>query len=300
MDKVIIGVDLGGTKIMTGVMNLRGEVLGEPIKVSTMGNDPAEVILTRIIDTITNAMEQLNISVQSVLGIGIGATGPLDITNGVILDCPQLPNMYNYPLRAKIQAHFAIPTYMNNDANCMIYGETVFGAAKGKKNVLGFTLGTGIGCAIVINGKIHNGSTGTAGEIWTSPYMGRTIEDFTCGQAVSDIYKALTKADKYGLEIHRLADQGDALALKTWQKYGEHLGVAMAWTINLLDPEIIVLGGSVSYAHTYFLPTTKSILSRYICREPYRQLKIEIAKLGAHAGFVGAGSIVLQHLKLNN
>jgi len=288
---------LGGTKIMTGVMNLKGEVLGEPITTPTLGNDPAEVILKRIINTITTAMEQLNITAQSVLGIGIGATGPLDITNGVILDCPQLPTMYNYPLRAKIQAHFSVPTYMNNDANCMIYGETVFGAAKGKKNVLGFTLGTGIGCAIVLNGKIHNGSTGTAGEIWTSPYMGKTIEDFTCGQAVSDIYKALTKTDKSGLEIHRLADRGDAPALKTWEKYGEHLAVAMAWAINLLDPEVIVLGGSVSSAHAYFLPTTKTILSGYICREPYRQLKIEMAKLGAHAGFVGAGSLVLEDLK---
>ncbi len=293
MNKVIIGVDLGGTKIMTGVMNLKGEVLGEPIVVPTIGNDPAEMILKRIVDTITIAMERLNITTQSVLGIGIGATGPLDIINGVILDCPQLPTMHNYPLREKIQKHFAVPTYMNNDANCMIYGETVFGVAKNKKNVLGFTLGTGIGCAIVLNGKIHNGSTGTAGEIWTSPYMGKTIEDFTCGQAVSDIYRALSKTEKSALEIHGLADQGDTLALKTWKKYGEHLAVAMAWSINLLDPEIIVLGGSVSSAHEYFLPTTKATLSGYICREPYQQLKIEIARLGKHAGFVGAGSLVL-------
>ncbi len=297
MNNVIIGVDLGGTKIMTGVMNLKGEVLGEPIVVPTIGNDSAEMILKRIVDTITIAMKQLNITTQSVLGIGIGATGPLDIINGVILDCPQLPTMYNYPLREKIQTHFDVPTYMNNDANCMIYGETVFGVAKNKKNVLGFTLGTGIGCAIVLNGKIHNGSTGTAGEIWTSPYMGKTIEDFTCGQAVSDIYRGLSKTEKSALEIHGLADQGDTLALKTWKKYGEHLAVAMAWSINLLDPEIIVLGGSVSSAYEYFLPTTKATLSGYICREPYQELKIEIARLGKHAGFVGAGSLVLEHLK---
>ncbi len=292
--KIIIGIDLGGTKIMTGAINLRGEVLGEPVKVMTGGTDPSALIVKRITDSVEQVMSDLHIDRDMVLGIGIGATGPLDIEKGIILDCPQLPTMHYFRLREVIQAHFGIPVFMNNDANCLIYGETVFGVAAGKKNIIGLTLGTGIGCAVIMNGKIINGATGTAGEIWTSPYLSGTIEDYTCGQAVTDIYKALTGNEKSALEIHHLANDNDPQALDTWRQYGEHLSVALAWSINLLDPELVVLGGSVTHAHAYFMPAVKEKMAKYICEAPYQKTAIKIAELGDYAGFIGAACLVLE------
>ncbi len=294
-NKIIIGVDLGGTKIMTGAMSLGGQVLGTPISVATIGTDPKEMILKRITDSIAQVIAQQNIEKDNILGIGIGATGPLDIQNGIILECPQLPTMQFYPLLDNIEKHFDIPTYMNNDANCLIYGETIFGVAAKRNNIVGFTLGTGIGCAIVMNGKIVNGATGTAGEIWISPYKDKTIEDYTCGQAVSDMYKMITGEERSALELHELAKQGQESALEAWKTYGEHLAVAIAWAVNLLDPEVVVLGGSVASAHSFFLPTTKEKLAKHICPEPFEHLNIEIAALGSYAGFIGAASLVLEN-----
>lgn len=154
MNKIIIGVDLGGTKIMTGAISARGKVLGTPVKVPTESFLPKEAVLKKITSSVEKVMNELSITAADIKGIGIGSTGPLDPQTGVILECPQLPTMHFFPLRDEVQKHFGVPVFLNNDANCLIFGETVFGAGKGKKSVLGFTLGTGIGCALVFNRKI--------------------------------------------------------------------------------------------------------------------------------------------------
>jgi glucokinase len=148
INELIIGVDLGGTKILTGAIDIDGKVIGKPVKVSTGGSEQPERIIKRITDSIEKILKNLNLSIENILGIGIGSTGPLDIINGIILDCPQLPTMNNFPLRNTIENYFNVPVFLNNDANCLIYGETIFGVAANKKNVVGFTLGTGIGAAL--------------------------------------------------------------------------------------------------------------------------------------------------------
>jgi glucokinase len=252
MKKIIIGIDLGGTKIMTGAINLEGKVLCIPVKVPTGEQDPKEMIIKRITDSVETILSKLKITIKDVAGIGIGSTGPLDIDSGIILECPQLPTMHFFPLRETIKNHFKVPVFINNDANCLLLGETIFGSAANNNNVAGFTLGTGIGCAIVMNKKIHNGSTGTAAEIWPSPYQSGTIEDFVSGAGVSKIYKSLSGIDKSSLEIYNLAADGDENALQTWKEFGAHLAVPIAWTINLIDPEIVVLGGSITASYNFF------------------------------------------------
>jgi len=233
---------------MTGAIDSSGKVLSTPVKVPTSGTDPPEKIVGRISDSIEKTLSNIDKTINDVIGIGIGTTGPLSIKKGVILDCPQLPTMNNYPIRDAIANIFDVPVYLNNDANCLIYGETVFGAATGKNSVVGFTLGTGIGCAIVLNQKIWNGATETAGEIWTSPYKDGIIEDYVSGAGVSKIYKSISGEDRSSLEIFQLAENGDSEALKTWEEFGRHAAVAVSWATNLLDPEIIVLGGSITKA----------------------------------------------------
>ena len=179
--QIAVGVDLGGTKIMTGVIDANGNIMGTPVKVPTGGNDPADRVMNRVYSSVREALKNSEVSVNDIVGIGIGSTGPLSINRGVILDCPQLPHMNNYPIQSSVEKEFGVPVILNNDANCLIYGETIFGAAAGKQNVLGFTLGTGIGCAIILNGKIWNGATETAGEIWTSPHGDGIIEDYVSG-----------------------------------------------------------------------------------------------------------------------
>jgi len=291
--EILIGVDFGGTKILTGAMTENGKVLGDPVKIPTNSAEKPEMIVESIVKSVDEMLKRINAGIDEVKGIGLGVTGPLDITNGVILECPQLPTMHFFPLKKAIEEHFPVPVFMNNDANCLIYGEALFGGGIGKDNVVGFTLGTGIGCAIILDKKIFPGFTGSAGEIWCSPYGNGTIEDFVCGSGVSRIYKEISGDDKSSLEIALLAENSDINALKTWELFGKHLAVAMAWTINLIDPEMVILGGSIANAQKFFIPSLESNLRNHICPVPAEKTKIVCATLGANAGFIGAASLAL-------
>jgi len=292
-NKILIGVDFGGTKIMTGAMSEEGKILCDPIKVPTNSTEESKEILKRITESIEGVLFRTSASIDEVAGIGLGVTGPLDLKDGVILECPQLPTMHLYPLKKVVEEYFGRPVYMNNDANCFIYGEALFGAGAGKNTVVGFTLGTGIGCAIIIDGKIFAGSTGSAGEIWPSPYGNGTIEDIVSGAGVSKIYSKICGQTKSALEIGKLAENGDHNALLVWEELGKHLSVAISWAINLMDPDIVILGGSISNAYKFFSSSMEENVRKQICPTPAKMTKIVRATLGQFAGFIGAASLAI-------
>jgi glucokinase len=296
-DKIIIGVDLGGTKILTGAINHKGNVLGSPVKLPTEGSGTADSIVKKIFWSVEKTLSSLNRTIDEVEGIGIGSTGPLDIEAGLILECPQLPNMQFFPLRRTILDYFKVPVFINNDANCLIYGETLYGAASDKRNVVGFTLGTGIGCAVILDKRIINGSTGTAAEIWHSPYRSGIIEDYVSGTGVSKIYKSISGMDKTSLELYNLACKGNNEAKQTWSEFGEHLAVPIAWAINIIDPEVVILGGSITAAYVFFKDSMEEHLKKWICPVPSEKTKVIPAKLGENAGFIGAACLVIENLK---
>ena len=293
-NKILIGVDFGGTKILTGAMTEEGKVIAEAVNVPTGGNDARDKILERLNHSIEEVLRRSKADIGDVRGIGLGVTGPLDITNGVILECPQLPTLQFFPLKKTVEERFNCPVFMNNDANCLIYSEALFGAGRGKRNVVGFTLGTGLGCAIILDGKIFAGSTESAGEVWPSPYGNGTIEDLVSGAGVSKIYKRISGKDGSSLEIAKLAEGGDADALATWGEFGEHLAVAVSWVINLIDPEIVILGGSISNAFKLFSPSMEENIRKHICPVPAQKTKIACAKLGANAGVIGAAALIIE------
>jgi len=296
-DKIIIGVDLGGTKILTGAIDQKVNILGSPVKLLTEGNGTADSVVKKICGSVEETLNRLNRTINEVKGIGIGSTGPLDIEAGLILECPQLPNLHFFPLRKTIIDYFKVPVFINNDANCLIYGETLYGAASDKRNVVGFTLGTGIGCAVILDKRIINGSTGTAAEIWHSPYRSGIIEDYVSGAGVSKIYKSISGREKTSVEVYNLAREGDIEALQTWQEFGEHLAFPIAWTINIIDPEVVILGGSINAAYLFFKDSMEAHLRKWICQVPSEKTKVIPAKLGENAGFIGAACLVIENLK---
>jgi len=291
--KILVGVDFGGTKILTGAMTEKGEILGDPVRIATDKDEEPNAVVRRIAGSVEDVLRGIGKTAVDVEGIGLGVTGPLDIKRGTILECPQLPRLHFFPLRKAIEDHFAVPIFMNNDANCLIYGETLFGSGIGKNTVVGFTLGTGIGCAIIIDRKIYAGFTESAGEIWPSPYLGGTIEELVSGAGVSRIYKELSGQDMTSRDVAALAEQGDPIALTTWQQFGRHLSVAIAWTINVIDPELVILGGSISNAFQFFAPSMESALRKFICPMPAERTNVVCGRLGANAGFIGAAALAI-------
>jgi glucokinase len=293
--KAIIGVDVGGTKIMTGAITPEGKIIGKPFTIPTGGTDKKEAILGRIFESIDYTLKENNLSAQNVSGIGVGCTGPLDVKNGKILECPQLPDLHFYPLRDAIQDKYKIPVELNNDANALILGESLLGAGRGNNTVLGFTLGTGLGCAIVINKRLHLGSTESAGEVWISPYKNETIEDVVSGAGVSKLYHNLTGKKISSKEIAEIARAGNQEAIAVWKEFGKAVAFAMSWSVNLIDPDVVILGGSIANALDLFSESMEENLRKQICPVPAGKLIVVRAELGDYAGFIGAASLILQN-----
>jgi len=294
VEKAMLGVDIGGTKISCGIISTQGEILEKPYTIPTGGKDSEKVIVNRIFNAIDQVLVLAGLKITDISGIGIGATGPLDMKAGLILECPFLPTLNNFPLRETIHDKFKIPVFLDNDANCFALGECFFGAGRGQEIILGYTLGTGLGCATVINSTIFSGATQHACEIWPSPYRDKTIEYFVSGNGISRMYIESGGARKSALEIAQLAYHGDIPAQQTWEQFGEHLAYAIAWGINTFDPDIVILGGSISNAIELFSPAMERFLRKYLCPLPAEKTKVVKAQLGDHAGLIGAACLVLQ------
>jgi glucokinase len=292
--RIIIGVDVGGTKIQTGAIDQEGKIICEPVTIDTGGNDECEIIFDRITGSVDQVKRTAGLKDEEIMGIGMGVTGPLDTETGTILECPQLPTMNFFPLRDRIIEHFRLPVTMDNDANALLLGESIWGAGKGYRSVLGFTLGTGLGCAIVVDRRLFTGTNGMAGEIWPGPFNEGTIEDVVSGRGISGIYHNLTNKIKTAKEISILARNGDLNGIKAWNVFGNALGFAVAWGINMIDPGIVILGGSIANSIDLFYSSMDTVVRKYVCPVPASKTKIVKASLGDVAGFVGAAALMIQ------
>ena len=288
--KIAIGVDIGGTKIKAGLVDINGQIIGIPESIRTLAQEPDEMIIEQLTLLIRRMIQQADGA--ELIGIGIGSTGPLDINKGVILECNNLPTLHNYPLCKKIESTFELPVKLDNDANAMMLGEALWGAGRNLNSILGITLGTGLGAAIVVNRKIIRGATGCAGEIWLSPYKEGMIENYVSGTGISNLYQRITKRKISGEEISKLAREGDINALKAWKEFTQALAYALSWTVNIVDPEVVIIGGSVMHSSDIFWDSMVSLFEKYICPQTAASIQLKPAGLKDNAGFMGAAALM--------
>lgn len=291
-ERIAIGVDIGGTNIRAGAVALDGRLIGEPFSVATGATENKELIVGRIVEAIAAVIAQNGFERSDIQGIGLGVTGPLDVKNGTILRCPNLPTMDFFPLREAIGKEFGLPVFMNNDANAMMLGESFWGAGKGANSVLGITLGTGLGCAIVIDRKVWMGATETAGEIWISPYQDGIIEDAVSGKGVSMRYEKSSGQKLTAHEVAARAFAGDHCAKAAWNEFGKAVAYALSWSVNLIDPDVVIIGGSMANSLELFYPAMLEFLYQNVCPVPAQKLRIVKSQLGDNAGFIGAAALV--------
>ncbi|UCE06856.1 MAG: ROK family protein [bacterium] len=291
--KIVLGIDFGGTKIKIGLVLENGKILGEALDLLTESHRREDEIIGTMVEGIERITQNSDLTFQQIVGIGIGSPGPLDLKNGTILDPPNLPTLHNFPLKQTLENYFNLPVAINNDANCFVLGEAYFGTAQNAAIVCGATLGTGFGLGVVIDRKIYTGSTGTAAEVWCSPYADQNFEAYGSARAITRIYQQITGQELEAREIFDLAEQADQDAIAAWSEFGVHLGRIFAIITNLLDPDVIVLGGSVSHAWEFFYSSLIENLHNNINQAPREHIQVVRTVLGDNAGVLGAAALLL-------
>jgi len=290
----VIGIDLGGTKISAGIVDRSGRIVGEIVTLPTESWKSPERIFENMTRTIDLCLKRSKINLKNITGIGVGVPTVLDNDSGTLTSSDNLPTMGGFNLKnALLKYYRGKKIIIENDANCFIIGEKLCGKAKDYRFCCGVTLGTGLGVGIILNDKLYRGSKGSAGEIWRSPYKKyKNIEEIVSGKGLSSQYEKLTGLKVEAPLIEEKARQGDEKAKEVWKIFGEALGYALSYLVNILDPEIIVIGGSISKAYDCFIDFTQNMLKKYT--KSYNQLKVVKAKYSNLSGIIGAGFLASQ------
>lgn len=220
-----------------------------------------------------------------IKGIGVGVAAELDYQENKVLEAPNIPFLNGQKLALNLAARLGIETVkMDNDAHCFLLAEMKLGAGKKFKNVLGVIIGTGIGGGWWFNEQIYLGShNGTRGPGWS-------IVDYKTGLRLEQAYHKLAQNNPATLAEE--AYRGDVLAEKSYQEFGHYLGVTLSNIVNIIDPELIIIGGGVVESSNLFISTTKKIMRQYIKHDETKKIRIVKGKLGANAGAIGAALLV--------
>lgn len=311
MKKFSIGIDLGGTKILIALVDkTTGEVICH-VKKKTKKNKGPKNIIRKMVDGINELMEESSVNVDDIESIGIGAAGQVDRENGILIGAPNL-DCYDLNIREYLLSQFNLPVYLGNDVEIAAMGEMMFGAAKGYDDFVCVFVGTGVGSAIVKDGKIIHGATGTAGEI------GHMIVDLNgrqcaCGAhgcleayaSRSAIEKRIEGALRKGrhsvildyLEsgksisssmIQKSIEREDELVIQCVDEASEYLSGGIASIINFINPKLVILGGGLIEAVDYFYKNTVKKAQAKCLPVPATKIEFKKAQLGDYSGVIGA------------
>lgn len=315
-EKFIIGVDLGGTNIVAGAMPVDGSREIAVHSEATHAERGAEAVMDRITamieQVVAEVLEGEGVTRRDILGVGVGAPGPLDRERGVVVVAPNL-GWYDYPLRDAIADRVRLPTTLDNDANCATIGEWWCGAARGGRNVVGMTIGTGIGGGLILDGELYHGSSDVAGEIGhtTIDITGRfckcgnygCLEAYASGPAIAlrarealgrDEISMLPKLVDNHLDritaatVYQAANQGDTLAREIVRDTATFLGAGIANLLNIFNPDVVVLAGGVTQAGDRLFEPLRAEVKRRAFRPAVESCRIVPGSLDGTAGMVGA------------
>ncbi len=279
-EDTIIGVDLGGTKVSVGAV--AGGEVRRMARSGVPSEEAAEVVLASIMDTIAEVFD------PSVVGIGCGVPSVVDVAEGIVFEVENIPSWREVHLKAALEDRFGVPASVNNDANAFAVGEHVFGSGREFANMVGLTLGTGMGTGVIINGRLYSGANCGAGEIGMMAHKGLTLEDYCSGQFFQ------RECGAAGQEIYRRACTGDAESLEAFEKYGSELSEAVMIALYAYDPQAVIFGGSISAAFDLFETGLRRGLERFAYPHVVERLVMapstleNAAVLGAAALFIDA------------
>ena len=305
--KFIIGIDLGGTNLKIALLDLKYNIVYKNV-LSTKGFVKKESLILAIINSINGIIRNSNLNRKNILGVGLGLPGPIDIRRGLVHFFPNIPGWKEVSLKSILNKKLRLPIFLDNDANLMCLAEYKLGAAQGFKNVVSLTLGTGVGGGIIIDGNLYRGSSSLAGEIGHMPINEKgprcTCGGFACLETYignNRIVKEARRLFKRNIsleELSFLAKKQNNKAKAFWSKVAEHLGIALAGVVNLLNPDCIVIGGGVAGAGSILFDKVRETITKRAMSVQAKHVKLFKARLGNDAGVIGAAILVKEDMSL--
>jgi glucokinase len=314
-----VALDLGGTFLKTALINNKGEILARGMEPT--GPTPKAVI-KQMVDATEEYKSHPAAKNKKIAAIGIGAPGPLDINTGVVIVAPNLPTWKNVHLTEPLTKATGLPAFLDNDANLAALGESWLGAGREVDSMILITLGTGVGGGLILNNEIWHGIDSTGGEIGHMIVVPNGLQCACGSKGCLEAYASATaivkrtkahikEGRKTGLvkmvdgKLNRLtsklvyeaSQKGDRLAIKVMKETGEYLGYALASLINLLNPEIIALGGGVVNGATDILKEARAVGKFNAFKTPAKRVRIIKAKMGGDAGVYGAAKLAFTKSK---
>jgi glucokinase len=308
-----IGVDLGGTKMLVGVVDSERQIHYEG-RESSVGLSE-----DRLVEDLGRELKEAKEARPDVVAAGLGIPATIDHDRGLAIQAVNL-TITDVPIRDLMQEAIELPVFVDNDANVAALAEYLYGAGRGAQNVVMLTIGTGIGGGLILGGEVYRGSTGAAAELGHIvivedglPCQGNCpnhgcVETYASGTAIaregkaaaerepdSALGRALAEGPISGKTVTELAMKGDPLAIEVIAGAGHHLGAAMVSLANIFDPDVIVVGGGVSVVGDLLLePAREELRTRAL--PPMNETPVKLAELGPDAGMIGAAAMALIEL----
>ena len=310
---LVFAVDLGGTHLRIGLVDDTGKIHKQVKRQTPKDDSPGALV-----DALASAADEWRrADYGPIAAASVMVPGAVDSGQAVVLSAPNLPSLINFGLKAVLQDRLGLPVVLENDANAAAMGEMWLGAARGCRDVVSVTLGTGVGGGIVLGGRVWRGAHGAAGEIGhttVDPFSGLKckcgntgcLELFASATAIVRMAReslaqfpqaTLSSDDLTAEKVFDAGRQGDELALSVFKRAGKYLGIGLASLMSVIDPEIIVINGGVVNGWDLFAPDMYHEVSERAFHATAQQVKIARAECGDNAGLLGAARLAFDEMK---
>jgi len=313
---VIGGVDLGATKILSVVVTEHGKLLAEDLR-PTQGADGPDAVIGNMVASLRQAVADAGGA--RLAAIGIDAPGPVDYAHGIITSPPNLPGWHDVALASIIAKEFGVPCVLENDANAAALAEHRWGSGRGSRHMLFLTVSSGVGGGIIIDGNLYRGASGAAGEVGHMTidahgarcHCGRRgcLEMYASGIAIARLARRLVARRPRSLLarmayeqpltaklVHEAANRGDEDARELIAAAGHALGVGLASLINVFNPQVIVLDGSLTKMGDLYLGPARETAQRESFEQSWSDVRIVVGELGDRSAALGAAAVALESL----
>lgn len=310
MKEIVLAADLGGTNLRMAAIDRDGAILYRTKRETPRGERPDEVV-SAIVAAAEECQDAVNKSDGKVLAMAAAVPAPINYENGSLINPPNLKSLNGFRLAATLESMTNLPVLLENDANAAAVGESWLGASRGVSNSIMVTLGTGVGGGIIINGQILRGADGTAaeiGHICVEPFGAPCgcgshgcVEQYASATAVVRLTHELgsqypkselpNKLRLTSADVYEAGKLGDELALEVFRQQGFYLGLALAGLINVLNPEMIVIGGGAAAGWDLFVPHAQETIFKRSYNAPAERAKLVRAECGDDAGLLGAAKL---------